>query len=101
MQWSLEPGNFISRPTSATPTVTAVPISPERISMNSVSSFSPSPIRNPRPPRPDLSLFNEDDSIIMWSENPEKHYFEYMLRMEQEHRARQGKPAEDSLLGDR
>ena len=99
MQWSLEPGNFVTRPITHTPpTANAVPVSPGSPGDSYISN---SPPRNRPLPKPDLSLFHEDDSILMWSEDPEKAYFEYMLRLEQEHRARQGKPAEDSLLGDR
>jgi len=41
----------------------------------------------------------EDDSVLLWSDDPEKEYFAYMLSQEQEQRARKGKSAEDSLIG--
>lgn len=117
MQWSLEPGSFATRPIHDLPTINAVPVSPDsatnsyisssprRITQhhsasNSYISSSP-PRRIHRHPQPDLSLFHEDESMLLWGEDPEKEYFEYMLRLEQEQRARQGKPAEDSLVGDR
>jgi hypothetical protein len=43
--------------------------------------------------------YYDDDSAMLWSEDPEKEYFEYMLQREQETRARQGKSSEDSLIG--
>lgn len=47
----------------------------------------------------DISYY-EDDEVLLWSDDPEKEYFEYILQQEQEQRARQGKSAEDSLIGD-
>ena len=44
--------------------------------------------------------YSEDDSAILWSEDPEKEYFEYALQQEQQRRAQQGKSAADSLIGD-
>jgi hypothetical protein len=41
-----------------------------------------------------------DDSVLLWSDDPEKAYFEYMLQQEQEQRAQRGQSAEDSLIGD-
>ncbi|CAB9508124.1 expressed unknown protein [Seminavis robusta] len=41
-----------------------------------------------------------DDSAILWSDDPEKDYLEYMLKLEREQRASRGKSAEDSLVGD-
>ena len=41
----------------------------------------------------------EDNSVLLWSDDPEKEYFDYMLQKEQEDRARKGKPSEDSLIG--
>jgi hypothetical protein len=48
--------------------------------------------------RPNVTSY-EDDSVMLWSEDPEKEYFEYMLQQEQETRARKGKSSEDSLIG--
>ncbi|CAB9520423.1 expressed unknown protein [Seminavis robusta] len=42
----------------------------------------------------------EDDSVMLWAEDPESHYFEYILQQEQEQRAKMGKSAEDSLIGE-
>lgn len=46
------------------------------------------------------SYYDDDDSALIFGDDPEKAYFEYILQQEQEQRARQGKSAEDSLLGD-
>lgn len=46
----------------------------------------------------DLSFY-ENDSVMLWSDDPEKEYFAYHLQREQEARARRGKSADDSLIG--
>lgn len=49
--------------------------------------------------RSDLSFY-ENDSVMLWSDDVEKEYFNYILQREAENRAKKGKSADDSLIGE-